>query len=778
MNNIIKSISSIIIVATLITTNAFCNEKSIIAGEDRFETAIEISKSWKTSQEAILVNSTAESDLLCATVLASQIDCPILLTNKNNINESTNNEIKRLNINKLYLIGGKDVIYETIEKELSKSNIKIERICGEDRYETSISIANKVRELKKSNTAILVNGEYSVADAVSISPIAGDKNIPVIICKNNQVKLQKEWMKNNDIKNLYIIGGEDVINKTIEKELNIDNINIERIYGKDRYETNAKIIENFYKQVKINKVFYCKGKNLNKENEIIDGMLVSPLASKEKSPIILLGENLTKEQKYVIKKKNIKSLIQVGHGVSEESKKELYKLKESYTSPSLDDSLTLNPSQPEEPPSLEQEDSSDPKEEPPILEPEQPNKPEEEPPILEQEKPSEPEEEPSIPELPPTTDSEESNQPEEIPPIENEKEDLKYVDYTIDDKKKIISINFNKEIYTSKENIKELKESIRIIIDKNNIYNNKIEKNKDTENNIDYEEKYIKLNKYDNVKLDGKSLIIELDDEFIGNNSSIVISKDTIKDDNNSYLEELRVENIQGLNKNIAFVKTEDELNKYINDKEVNIIKLENDIVKSKNINTPIKLKDNITIDGSNGEANFKIYHSKSSLQQILMSSNNITLKNLDLEGIYIHIINRQNIILKNMKIDLDNKKMPSSTMFTPCIIVDYSEVDAKDIILINNESAIEVKSTSATGKRATLIIDGYVYNEKTDEENKYMQTIILENRTKDINSDKLNKIVLKNEGNNIEDMFTKEIKNTNADGTVSDKTYEIYYKK
>ena len=355
---------------------------------------------------------------------------------------------------------------------------------------------------------------------------------------------------------------------------------------------------------------------------------------------------------------------------------------------------------------------------------------------------------------------------------------MKYVDYTIDDKKKIISINFNKEIYTSKENIKELKESIRIIIDKNNIYNNKIEKNKDTENNIDYEEKYIKLNKYDNVKLDGKSLIIELDDEFIGNNSSIVISKDTIKDDNNSYLEELRVENIQGINKNIAFVKTEDELNKYINDKEVNIIKLENDIVKSKNINTPIKLKDNITIDGSNGEANFKIYHSKSSLQQILMSSNNITLKNLDLEGIYIHIINRQNIILKNMKIDLDNKKMPSSTMFTPCIIVDYSEVDAKDIILINNESAIEVKSTSATGKRATLIIDGYVYNEKTDEENKYMQTIILENRTKDINSENLNKVILKDENKKIEDMFIKEIKNNNEDVIGSNKTYEIYYKK
>ena len=130
------------------------------------------------------------------------------------------------------------------------------------------------------------------------------------------------------------------------------------------------------------------------------------------------------------------------------------------------------------------------------------------------------------------------------------------------------------------------------------------------------------------------------------------------------------------------------------------------------------------------------------------------------------------------MKIDLDNKKMPSSTMFTPCIIVDYSEVDAKDIILINNESAIEVKSTSATGKRATLIIDGYVYNEKTDKENKYMQTIILENRTKDINSENLNKVILKDENKKIEDMFIKEIKNNNEDVIGSDKTYEIYYKK
>ena len=739
----------------MMTTNVFGEEKNILAGEDRFETAITISNSWKKSQEAILVNSTATSDLLCATVLSSQIDCPILLTDKNKINESTINEIKRLNVNKLYLIGGADVINESIEKELNRDSIKTERISGENRYETSINVANKINKLKKLDTVILVNGEYSVADAVSISPVAGNKNIPVIICKDKEAQIQIEWMESNNIKNSYIIGGEDVIHETIENGLKNNNINTKRIYGKDRYETNAKVIENFYKESTINKIFYCKGKDLNKKDEIVDGMLAAPLASKEKAPIILLGENLSKEQKDIIKTKDIKNLIQVGYGISEEAKEELYKIKESYNPPNLDN-LPSRPITPEKP--------SD-----PIIPPsdEGSNVPQE---IL----PSD-EDNSNLPEVTPPKDDEDSNvspvippldeensiQPEEIPQIEN----LKYVNYIIDDDKKNIIINFNKDIYTSKVNVKELKDSIMIIIDKNNIKNNQ-----------DSEEKYIKLNKYDNVKIEGQSLIIELDDELIGNNSSIVISKDTIKDYDNNYLEELRIENIKGINKNIVFVKTEEEFDAYRNDKEVDIIKLENDIEISKDI--LIRLKNNITIDGSNGEDNFRIYNLKNSLQQILMSSNNITLKNLDLENIYVEIINRQNIILKNMKIDLNNKKISSSTIFTLCVIVNYSEVELKDLILTNNENAIKVNSTSPTGKRATLTIDGYVYNEKTDEEGNYKPSIILENRSQDIENNKLNNIIIKDKNNNIEDLYNKETININENGTIIDKYYELYYKK
>ena len=350
---------------------------------------------------------------------------------------------------------------------------------------------------------------------------------------------------------------------------------------------------------------------------------------------------------------------------------------------------------------------------------------------------------------------------------------MKYVNYTIDEDKKKIIINSNKDIYTSKENIKELKDSIRIIIDKNNIKNNQ-----------DSEEKYIKLNKYDNVKIEGQSLIIELDDEFIGNNSSIVISKDTIKDFDNNYLEELRIEDIKGINKNIAFVKTEEELNKYNNDKEVDIIKLEKDIVILENLNTT--RKDKAIIDGSNGDENFKISNPTNILKEILVIGNEITLKNLDLEGVYIKIANKEHITLKNMKIDLKDKTLikPNENdrrIDKSGIEIDRSIVSCKYLTILSNKSGIEVLVSTLSdisSKRSTLTIDGYVYNEKTDEEGNYKPSIKLENRSKDIESNKLNNIIIKDKNNNIEDLYNKETININEDGSISDKYYELYYKK
>ena len=138
------------------------------------------------------------------------------------------------------------------------------------------------------------------------------------------------------------------------------------------------------------------------------------------------------------------------------------------------------------------------------------------------------------------------------------------------------------------------------------------------------------------------------------------------------------------------------------------------------------------------------------------------------------------------MKIDLKDKTLikPNENdrrIDKSGIEIDRSIVSCKYLTILSNKSGIEVLVSTLSdisSKRSTLTIDGYVYNEKTDEEGNYKPSIKLENRSKDIESNKLNNIIIKDKNNNIEDLYNKETININEDGSISDKYYELYYKK
>lgn len=392
MNKIFRFLFLSIIISILTTNQTFAgelNNQNIIAGNDRFETAVEISRKFKSSNDIILVNSTSTPDMLCATSLASQKNCPILLVKENFPGKTTEKELKRLNVKTAYIIGGTNVVSTNVENELNSMNIDIKRISGKDRYETSIKIADIINESSKIEKVVLVNGEKGISDAISISPIAGNKNMPIILSKQETLGQAKNWLNDNDIKESYIIGGKNCISENIEKSLE----NTKRIYGKDRYETNANILNEFYKHNEISKIYYCKGN----ENDMVDGVLISSLASKENAPIVELGENISKIQMDVISKFKIKEIIQVGNGVSEKAKDSLYEIvKESSNNENKLPMIPDKPSKPEDVPVLPDKPIGPGKpEDVPVL----PDKP------VDPEKPTDPEE-PNLNEIIVTTESE------------------------------------------------------------------------------------------------------------------------------------------------------------------------------------------------------------------------------------------------------------------------------------------------------------------------------------------------------------------------------------
>ncbi|EQG76857.1 cell wall binding repeat 2 family protein [Clostridioides difficile DA00165] len=144
-----KKLSILILVLTMflfnnLTANAQIKEDSII-GIDRYETAGLIADR-QTYDTVILVNGDKNlSDGLSSSGLAGAINAPILLTKKSEIPKATLNRLdnKNLNVVKVYIIGGYNTIENSVEKDIKRKGIQVERINGNNRIETSYNVAKK-----------------------------------------------------------------------------------------------------------------------------------------------------------------------------------------------------------------------------------------------------------------------------------------------------------------------------------------------------------------------------------------------------------------------------------------------------------------------------------------------------------------------------------------------------------------------------------------------------------------------------------------------------------
>ena len=277
-----------------------------LIGEDRYQTAIKISKEgWPEARNVVAVNSNSMVDALSATPFALKESAPILLTEKNKLNSETKKEISRLMPENVYVIGGESVVSDSIINELQDMDINVERISGNDRYETSLEIAKK---LGRVSEIAVVNGVKGIPDAVSIAPVAAEKNMPIVLASPNEgTKVFDQYIKENYITKSYIIGKEAAISNEIGNKLP----NPELLGGIDRNDTNAVILEKFYTDEKLNNIFIVKD-GMKKPDDLIDALAVGVLASEKKSPVVIVGNDLSNKQESLLSKKQPNEITQVG----------------------------------------------------------------------------------------------------------------------------------------------------------------------------------------------------------------------------------------------------------------------------------------------------------------------------------------------------------------------------------------------------------------------------------------------------------------------------------
>nr|WP_307760088.1 cell wall-binding repeat-containing protein [uncultured Peptostreptococcus sp.] len=247
-----------------------------IAGKDRVLTSISVSKRYyKKSDTVILANADNYADALAASSYASSVDAPILLVKNSTLNRELTSEIERLSAKNVVIVGGESAISDDVKKDLSNKNV--ERVAGENRFETSQKLAEKTINNGYKDSMIIVDGK-NFPDALSANSLLKKYKGAVILVDDSASGIKNvEFAKNKKLKKNLIIGGEASVSKNIEN--NIDST--VRIAGKNRYETSKKIAEEVMD--KNGNIFVATG------NDFADALSISPVLTRNNSALLLVN---------------------------------------------------------------------------------------------------------------------------------------------------------------------------------------------------------------------------------------------------------------------------------------------------------------------------------------------------------------------------------------------------------------------------------------------------------------------------------------------------------
>ena len=257
-----------------------------VAGADRINTAVEVSKKYyKSAETVIIANSEKFADSLSASALSKALKAPILLVQKDQLDSVVAQEINRLGAKNVVVIGG-DHSVDKAKNSLAKYNVQT--IAGSDRYETSAKIAQEIIKRTGTTQAVIASGE-TFADALTVAPLANKNNMPILLVQPNNIpKATQEVLK--QINKVIIVGGE----KTISNEVANKLPNPTRIAGANRYETAKKIYEYGFKDR--SEVNIANGTNF--ADSLVIGSIDCPILLAESNEVPESTKQAIKDSKF------------------------------------------------------------------------------------------------------------------------------------------------------------------------------------------------------------------------------------------------------------------------------------------------------------------------------------------------------------------------------------------------------------------------------------------------------------------------------------------------
>lgn len=203
------------------------------AGKDRFETSVQTSvKAFDEADNVVIASGRNFADALVGGLLANHLGGPILLADTLSVPNVVKEEIKRLDPENIFIVGGENSVSLGVEEYLKEYDENLTRLAGQDRIKTSIEVANFIKGEGEVNGVAYANG-YDFPDALAGAAYVSSLDNYVLQLTDGK-SLGSEGPVSN---NIILLGGRN----SIDIEMYDEN----RLSGHNRYDTAVAIAEKY-----------------------------------------------------------------------------------------------------------------------------------------------------------------------------------------------------------------------------------------------------------------------------------------------------------------------------------------------------------------------------------------------------------------------------------------------------------------------------------------------------------------------------------------------------
>jgi putative cell wall-binding protein len=224
-----------------------------ISGDTRITTAEQISRytymTDGTAKSALFYNANAIADALVAAPLARITEGPLLPVLKDSIPAEIETELLRaVPLGKtVYVLGGPDVVSDTVFFKLVNLGYVVERLGANDRYHTSNKVAEKIQNLLgKSTTSFWLVSGTSLADALSVAPKAALDKQPILLSTHDSLTQNViDFIADKSLTDVMVAGGQMAGARGEINAMGFGLWNTHWYYGRDRYQTSRRIADLF-----------------------------------------------------------------------------------------------------------------------------------------------------------------------------------------------------------------------------------------------------------------------------------------------------------------------------------------------------------------------------------------------------------------------------------------------------------------------------------------------------------------------------------------------------